>query len=142
IKKVEFIAKGADSRLLYPAVLGSDQPYVFNDMADRAALSLALATQEGGVPKPYDSNFRMVKQSGTTIQFAYTSPEGGTIIRGYEVPTADQDIDPYVIIHATRFINKTESAFNLSRLYVNVGSAPPTQGDVWGEYLNFGYFDG
>lgn len=141
IKKVEFIGRAADGRLQYPATLGSDEPYAFNDMADRPALSIALSTPEGQ-PIPYDPNFRMVNQTGTTIQFAYTSPEGGTIIRGYEVPTADQEIDPYVITHATRFINKTESPLNLSRLYVNLGSAPPTEGDIWREYVNFGYFDG
>lgn len=147
IKQVAFIDEQANGKLKYPATLESEQPYVFNAGASLPALAISLDADRDGVPEEYAPAYKKVKQSDSTILFAYRTPEGGVVYRGYSIDKADADgqfsyPDPYVILHETKFVNESVSPLNLSKLWVNVGTAPPTKGDTRDEFLNFGYYDG
>ncbi len=124
----------------YPLVIYSPEPFVFNAETDEPALSLALS--EDGLPQPFSPAYELVDQSPSLIRFKYTSPEGLEVIRAYQISLDPAQKDPYSIQHETRFSNKTEEAFDLKRIFVNVGSFPETEGDTTGEYLNFGYYNG
>lgn len=124
----------------YPLVIYSPEPFVFNAETDEPALALALS--EEGLPQNFSPAYELLDQSPTLIRFKYTSPEGLEVIRAYQISTDANQKDPYSIQHETRFSNKAEEAFDLKRIFVNVGSFPETEGDTTGEYLNFGYYNG
>lgn len=124
----------------YPLVLYSPAPFVFNAETDEPALSLALS--QDGLPKKFAPNYELVDASTSLIRFKYITPEGLEVIRAYQISTNASAKDPYSIQHETRFSNKTQEAFDLKRIFVNVGSFPETEGDTTGEYLNFGYYNG
>lgn len=142
LKHVALIHRNADGNLTYPARIDSDTPYLFNAGAESPALAISLDVGPGGEPADFAPIYRVVHQSKNRLGFEFTTPEGGVIRRGYEVQESGNGREPYLILHETRFVNQSETSFNLSRLFINVGTAPPTRGDLWGEYLNFGYFNG
>lgn len=142
IKEVAFIDQAKDGRLKYPATLGSDQPYVFNAGSDVPALAISLDTDADGVPEHYAPDYRLDERDEATkrIQFSYGDPHGGAIIRAYVLQGQGSEIDPYVIQHETYFVNQSGQPLDLQAVYFNVGTAPPTEGDVRKEFLNFGYY--
>lgn len=142
IKHVEFIARGYNDALKYPATLDSDVPYVFNAGGVLPALAISLDTDADGVPEEYAPTYTLARHTDTQVAFTYRTPNGIYIRRIYEIQGAGTDGDPYLISHNIGFTNETDTPFRASQIYVNVGTAPPTKGDVWGEYLNFGYYDG
>jgi len=144
IKKVAFIDKTPDGRLKYPATLGSDEPYLFNDGAEKPALALSWQQDGDGMPDEITYDFIVAEKDETTgsIIFACKDPSGRHIYREYKLAmSADEEaVDPYLIQHRTTFENSSGNDWSLSALFVNVGSAPPTKGDVTREFLNFGYY--
>lgn len=124
----------------YPLLVYSSEPFVFNAETDEPALSLALS--EDGLPQQFSPAYELVDQSSSLIRFRYISPEGLEVIRAYQISLDPSQKDPYSIQHETRFSNHTEDAFDLKRIFINVGSFPETEGDTTGEYLNFGYYNG
>lgn len=147
IKNVAFVSRQANGELAYPAKLKSDQPYVFNKGAQLPALAISLDADRDGAPEEYAPAYKLEHKTDSTILFSYTDSNGGKIIRGYTIDKLQEDgsysfPDPYVILHETRFVNESDAPLNLSRLWVNVGTAPPTKGDPRNEFLNFGYYNG
>lgn len=147
IKHVAFVHRQANGALEYPATLDSEQPYRFNAGAQLPALAISLDTDRDGAPEEYAPDYKLESKDESTILFSYTDPQGGIIYRGYAIDKLNEEgnytfPDPYVILHETRFVNESGSDLNLSRLWVNVGTAPPTEGDTMQEFLNFGYYDG
>ena len=138
---MQFIHRGKNGKLAYPATIDSDKPYTFNAGAKLPALAISLDTDRNGVPEEYAPHYDLVKETKDTILFAYHTPEGGVIYRGYKLNDG-KSADPYVIQHEDRFVNNSDAPLNLSRLWVNVGTAPPTRGDSWSEFLNYGYYNG
>lgn len=148
IRKVEFIHRAEDGKLEYPAEIGSDEPYAFNESAGLPAL--ALETGEGSrPPEPILYNYEVLNhdREKNVIKFFYKLPSGGGIVRQYSLPERSEsedessEIDPYVIEHVTVFVNEGKQALPMNRLFFNLGTAPPTEGDVWEEYLNIGYYE-
>ncbi len=140
--RVTFTTRGGSIKsvalLKYPAEQGSEEPFIFNEVAEVPALAISLAGRDG-IPQPYDANFRMVRKEADSILFAYE--EGGLEVRrGYQLsPRGKGDLDPYVIQHETAFHNASGQALDLGRFFLNTGTSLPTPGDLWGEYLSFGY---
>ena len=125
----------------YPAIQFEPEPVVFNEYGSCPALAFSLPDQRGK-PVPYSSSFKLVRKSAKTILFELVSPNGLIIRRGYCIYRPKDSGDPYVIRHQSRFINKAKETLSVGPLFVNLGTVPPTEGDVWGEYLNVGYYDG
>lgn len=150
IKAVEFVHRMSNGKLDYPAVLDSDVPYMFNAGASLPALAISLDADRDGVPEEYAPAYRLEKQTDSTVLFSLTTPQGGKIYRGYAIDKPDAQApdgnidfkDPYVILHETKFVNQSDAPLDLKRLWVNVGTAPPTKGDTRNEFLNFGYYNG
>jgi len=142
IKQVEFIDRGPDGKLKYPAKLGGDTPYVFNEGSDIPALAISLDQDANGKPEEYAPDYiaQEVNQADLRIQFAFQSDQGGAIIRAYKLPGEGSEADPYLIEHETYFVNTGDRPLDLEAMYINVGTAPPTAGDVTREFLNFGYY--
>lgn len=141
IAGVEFIERAASGNLRYPQTVDSDVPYTFNKGALTPALSLALAADAHSVPVDYAPQFELLQKTETLIQFRYRDPNGGVIVRGYQIEATGTNDQPYVIAHATLLENTKDHPLNLPALYLNVGSVPPTEGDYMSQYLNFGYYE-
>ena len=143
--KVRFTSRGGAIKDVslknYPITRESEDPFVFNAYNSKAALSLSFATINGD-QQEYTPIFKVISMSEDRILFASETREGVQIFRGYSLSTNPQQTDPYVISHETRFNNNTPNTFNLKKIYINLGSLPPTRGDTLGEYLNVGYFNG
>lgn len=143
IKQVEFIDHMSDGRLKYPATLHSDQPYVFNDGAEKPALAISLPDDKDGIPDEFTADFEVTAHDPAKgqIQFQCTQ-DGRNIVRSYVLAMGNEEesVDPYLIQHETHFRNYGADNWSLSTMYLNVGTAPPTKGDVTKEFLNFGYY--
>lgn len=144
IKEVAFITKDHDGGLKYPAVLGSEEPYVFNAGSDIAALAISLDTNGDGKPEAYAPDYKLdeIDETGLRVQFSFKDPNGGAIIRAYVLAPEGGELDPYVVQHETYFVNQSKQPLDLQAVYLNVGTAPPTKGDVTKDFLNFGYYVG
>lgn len=140
--RVTFTSRGGAiesvALLKYPDEKGSTEPFVFNEVANTPALAISLPDRNG-IPEPYEANFQVVERKNHSILFSYTTG-GLEVRRGYQLcPPSSDAIDPYVIVHETAFINRSEQALDLGRFFLNAGTSLPTRGDIWGEYLSFGY---
>lgn len=142
IKHVEFVARNAEDKLKYPAKIDGDIPYVFNAGGVLPALAISLDADADGEPEEFAPSYKLLHSTDTKIYFEYVTANGIRITRGYEIRASDSEDEPYLILHSIAFLNETDTPFRASQLYVNVGTAPPTKSDVWGEYLNFGYYNG
>jgi YidC/Oxa1 family membrane protein insertase len=119
----------------YPAVRGQEAPFVFNENARLPALVLSF----GSADKFLLANCDIVSQTSRSVVFRKVMKNGIVVEREYRI--AQHDI-PYVLTTQLRFINPTEKAYDLENVFVGLGSFPATPGDVLGDYLNFGYYDG
>lgn len=140
IKHVDFIQRGKDETLKYPATINSEVPYRFNTGASIPALAISLPDRaNGNRPSEYAPTFELLSRDANLIRFYHDTADGIRIVRAYKLQLSGEGLDPYVIEHETKFVNRAEQPLPLTELYVNSGTAPPTDGDIWGEFLNFGY---
>lgn len=143
IKKVAFIDEMPNGTLKYPATLHSEEPYIFNDGAEKPALAISLPDDSDGIPDEFTADFEVTEHNRAKgqIQFQCTH-KGMNIVRSYVLAMGEteEEVDPYLIQHQTHFRNYGDKDLNLKRMYLNVGTAPPTKGDVTKEFLNFGYY--
>ncbi len=127
----------------YPAINGQEEPYIFNQGSELPALSISLADADGSVEE-YAPAYRFLSggSGSRKIEFAYELVPGVELVRAYEVSNATEGASPYIIKHSTRFQNQTPNIFSINHIFVNVGTAPPTDADPSGYHLNFSYYDG
>lgn len=125
----------------YPLQLGSEKPFVFNANNPTPALSISFPNENNDL-RLYNPVYKVAYQSNDRIVLTAITKQGVEILRGYSLSLDEKKVDPYVISHETRFQNKTKEPFNLKKLFISMGSFPPTKGDTLGDYLNVGYYDG
>ncbi len=127
----------------YPAMQGDDAPYVFNEGSDIPALSISLAGADGSVEE-YAPPYQLLSggSGSQRIEFTYELVAGVVLERSYELSKATEGASPYSIQHTTRIINQTPTIFTVNNIFLNVGTAPPTDADPSGYLLNFSYYDG
>ena len=130
---------GAISRIdfkKYKADISSELPYAFNVGSELTALNLSfnLPSEESDV-----IGYEVSAQTDNFVQFSTKLVDGTEIVRGYKLP-ASSDKNPYLIKHETA-INSVKSP-HFEKAYINLGVFPSTAGDSYGEYLNFGAYDG
>ncbi|WP_309398196.1 membrane protein insertase YidC [Cerasicoccus maritimus] len=142
IKNVAFIDTMPDGRLKYPATLNSEEPYIFGAGSEKPALAISIDTDSDGIPEEVAPDYKVqeIDEAAGRIQLAYQDESGVQVIRAYVLAKEGRETDPYVIQHETYFINTGSKPFPLQAMFINVGSAPPTKGDVRHEFLNFGYY--
>lgn len=120
----------------------SMDPYRFNSRSMIPALSLHIADAAGTL-RAHEDNYRLLSLEKSAIRFAFELAPGIRVLREYRLSRGDaSQQDPYIITHETRFINESDVAFSLNKLYVNVGTARPSVADPYGQSLNFGYYNG
>lgn len=127
--------------LQYPETKGSSQPYRFNAGDTMPALGLSHSKNDLS-PDEFAPLYDVVNASADAIVFSRELKPGVILERSYRISEEREGAAPYTIKHSTRFINHSESSFNIDRLYVDLGTAAPTEADPHGQYLNFGYYNG
>ena len=125
----------------YPAALDSEEPYIFNEHSQKAALALSVSDEQNG-PADFSPVYELVLHEKNRVLFRLETEEGLQIYRGYSVLQKGEEGEPYLVKHTTRFVNKSTDDFDLKQIFVNAGTCPPTRSDTFGEYLNFGYYNG
>lgn len=116
-------------------------PYRINASSPLAALAIGLDADLGDV-QSHLTPYQMEAQQKQRLRFVLDLEEGIQVVRDYRIFTDSEEKDPYLIEHETRFINRTEKAFSLRRLYLNVGTARPSERERQDIFLNFGAYNG
>lgn len=124
----------------YDEDLNDPSPFVLNRNAPQPALAIGRETRAGF--EPFAPRYSVAEKSDRHIIFTARLPNGIVVERHYEISFDHTDAAPYTIRYATRFINETDTAFNLDRMHLVVGTAVPTEADPWGFNLNASLSDG
>ena len=112
-------------------------PYQFNGLSKTPALGMGIV-DDSGKPRKHDKVYRLLSREEDVIRFAVELEKGIQIIRSYGIHKDTQAGDPYTIKHTTRFMNTSEEALALNKLYVELGTAAPSLSDS----NRFAYYDG
>ncbi|MDR3273747.1 MAG: membrane protein insertase YidC [Puniceicoccales bacterium] len=145
--KVEFSTNyGAIDRVFlkkYKKTQDGDDLVVFNDGGRCPALGLIMGSPKGD-KAAYVSGFSVKSFDGQSIVFSKVDKTGLEIVRDYFLPEKDGkgEGDAYTLTHRTHLINPSNSEISLKNISLSLGSIPATEGDITGDYLNFGYYDG
>jgi YidC/Oxa1 family membrane protein insertase len=144
--KVEFSKNyGAISSVFlkkYKKTQNGDDSVVFNEGGCCPALGLIIDSPNGE-KAAFASGFSLKSIGNRAIAFAKIAENGLEVVRSYSICEDDgKDTDAYVISHRTSLINRSDSAIALKNVNLSLGSIPATEGDITGDYLNFGYYDG
>lgn len=136
--RISFTTHGGAIRAIelkkYPAESGKTLPYVFNQESSLPALGLALNEPLNTL----NYSYTVVQKTENFVQFSYKDMEGTEIIRGFQLAN-NGDKNPYIVRHETLIRSKN---LPIKNLFFNLGTFPATPGDTYGEYLNFGFFNG
>lgn len=124
----------------FPANQASDEPFLFNEIGERPALGMSFEADAGIVD--FSPAYRLVTHDKEKVLFHAKTREGIDVYRGYKLTQADEERDPYVIAHETKFVNSSKEVFFLKKLYMGMGALPSTLGDAYGDYLNVTYYNG
>ncbi len=127
----------------YPALQGEDAPYIFNEGSDLPVLGISLAETDGSFEE-YAPAYQLLSGGAGSrkIEFIREQVPGIDLVRSYEVSELTEGAAPYIVKHSTRIINQTPTIFAVNHIFLNVGTAPPTDSDRQGYFLNFSYYDG
>ena len=130
--------------LNFPATQGSDQPYRFNNTDKTLALGLAFEKDAKELPILFTKPFKVLDNKDGKIVFQYESAGDIRISRVFALDNGD-DANPYLIRTYTKIENLSDKeivADAKKPYFVSLGMAAPNAGDVWGNNLAFGLFDG
>ncbi len=127
-------------RLAYPVAPDVDEPVILYGLAKTAPLS--LAQQSGSVFLPLNTRFDLVSSQSDSIVFEAELPGGVRLRRTFStVEDADNAPANYTIRQELALINPTDTAFNLDQLFLNLGTAAPTNADPYGMDLNASVYE-
>lgn len=122
----------------YPAVQGSDDPFVFNQR--HAAPILAIGELAG---LGQNTAYRRVSATAREVVYQAIFENRLEITRRYALADpADKKSDPYRIRHETTVRNLTETTVPLPRLALELGTSALVGANDTGLYLNFATYDG
>lgn len=144
--KVEFLPDyGAIDHVIlkkYKKVQEQDDLVIINDGENVPALAMYIneANKEN---IHFISDFKLQYADDTKVIFSKIDENNVKIVREYNISAFDDPRhDAYTISHCTKFINDTPSALHIKNINFCLGTIAATDGDLTGDYLNFGYFDG
>ncbi len=124
-----------------PRTTAHPRPVILNRISDSPVL--ALGQPAGNQLAPLARFYELVSHTADSATFRATLPTGLVIERHYAL-SRDADgrsPDAYLIQHRTVFINPTGNVFNLDRVFLNLGTAAPSEADYMGFNLNASYRD-
>tara|TARA_B110000438_G_scaffold300557_1_gene353235 strand:+ start:2181 stop:4061 length:1881 start_codon:yes stop_codon:yes gene_type:complete len=135
IKTVALIARDEDGEFVYPIELDSEEPVVLHALAE--TLPFSLSQLSGNDFRPLALDFALIESSYDRVVFETSLPQGLVIRRTYElVEGEDGTPADYTIRHTLTVLNPGTTDFDLSELYLNIGTAAPTNADPYGMDLN------
>jgi YidC/Oxa1 family membrane protein insertase len=145
---------GAIQEVVMPkhkATKDSTQPYTFNEGSTVPVLAWMVTWDQGISWQPWLGTFREVARDNTPegghrVVLEGTLPSGLVLRRTYEIAQTPENgkpaWEPYEIIHRTELINNGEAPTHPGRFAFSLGTAEPVSSDSYGEFLNFGYYNG
>lgn len=132
----------------YPVEQGGTEPYRMNAGVRRPALALFRETSDRG-EEFLGGDWAVTRRSRTSAEFRRSFPGGLELVRTFAISNDTEGPRPYLIDGSIRLLNRGSSTTATGRWKIDVGTAEPTgqEGttvgyDAYGEFLNFGYFDG
>ena len=140
--EVEFTTAGGAIKSVHflQTKKGGRDSYVFNENGIQPALSLSLDGAAGAL-KAVALPYAIEQQSEYSITFTFDVGNGLRLQRKYVIAEPDSEKGPYTIKHTTAVSNQSDTSRELSRLYVNLGTAHSIT-ENQPQFLNVGYFDG
>jgi len=132
----------------YPAEQGGTEPYRLNAGLVKPTLGLYRQTADQG-DELLGGSWTVAHEAADRVEFRRAFPGGITMVRSFTLSREEQGAKPYLVQGSIRLINDGGSVTAPGRWKIDVGTAAPTgqEGttvgyDAYGEFLNFGYFDG
>jgi len=146
IERVSLVEKDGDE-YKYPQTLERAEPYVVNRYGKKPLLALSLPDPLQTVsPRPEDafakSRYSVAQRTDESITFTKTTAQGVEIRRTYTINHEDKGPLPYEIDTLVEFRNASAADLPGPHFFLNLGAFPPTEGDIYGQYLAFGLYDG
>jgi len=133
---------GAISRIElknHPEVKGEPEPVVLNSFAEEPALGISRALGTGYAA--FAPVFQLQSQTDDQISFVADIGGGLSMRRVYAFVPENGPGSRYTLRHTTEFINSSDEALSIDRIFINVGTAAPTDADRMGFNLNASYRD-
>ena len=127
----------------YEKSQGSNAPYAINETDKSLIMGLAFPAQGfNGVPVNFENSFALTEKSANSLTYSYVGG-GLKIVRTYSLEkSADGLKAPYTIICKTSVENLSGKVLPLEKIYISLGMALPTAGDIYGGNLAFTLYDG
>ena len=124
-----------------PHTTENPRPVVLNRISDSPALDLRRSSGETLVPVA--RFYELVQQDPSSATFEATLANGLVIRRTFELSNGDnqEGPDPFILQHETAFLNPTGVPVTLDEIYLDLGTAAPTEADYMGFNLNASYLD-
>ncbi|MGB1126800.1 MAG: membrane protein insertase YidC [Opitutales bacterium] len=141
--EAEFTTRGGAIRQVHflRTKRGERDDYIFNEGGYLPALSLSLDAGDGNMQE-LNLDYVVESQTSDSITFVLDAGDGLIIRRTYQVASGEDDQDPYVIRHATTFVNRGAKPKALSSIYFNLGTSRPIARSSQPNYLNVGFYNG
>jgi YidC/Oxa1 family membrane protein insertase len=116
------------------------RPVVLNRVSDSPALDLKRSNGDSLVAVA--RFYTLVASDARSATFESTLPSGLVIRRSYELSNGEdaEGPKPYLVEHRTSFRNPTNQPLSLSKVYLDLGTAAPTEADYMGFNLNASYY--
>ncbi len=137
VKRIELKNYSAEN----PHEVASPKPVVLNRVSDSPALALNRST--GRQLAPLVRFYEVTRQEGGRVTFRGSLSNGLVVERTYELKEngGKKGPDPYLIEHHTVLRNPSASVVNLEQIFLNIGTAAPTEADHMGFNLNASYYE-
>lgn len=121
---------------LHPRRHPDAPPVMLNEVAATAAL--ALRADIAGRLVQLAPFYTVAEATAERVVFTATLSSGLVIERTYQLEAVSDRSDPsgFTIRHETKLLNNTDAYLALADLYVNLGTAAPTDADFMGFNLN------
>jgi YidC/Oxa1 family membrane protein insertase len=127
-----------DAALLrFPAVKGSLDPYVFNQLRYAPALSFV---DFPGLDR--HTPWQLVSQGDGRVVYRAVVDRRVEVTRTYRLPRVGEGGDPYRLRQEVVFRNLSDEPVGAQRIALNLGTAAPVSSADTGYHLNVGSYDG
>lgn len=116
-------------------------PVVLNRVSNNPALD--LKRQAGDQLAPVALFYRLAAQSERSATFEAVLPSGIIVRRSYELRNGEAADGPgsYLVEHRSTFTNPTANPVSIDRVFLDLGTAAPTDADYMGFNLNASYYE-
>ena len=140
LRSLAITERKSDGQLRYPTTEKSGDPVVLH-VASKIS-PLGLAQKIGGRFRPIELPFELLEESGQRVVFATELGSGVRLKRTYAIVRgADGTPENFTLRHELEVENTSDTPFNLDALYINLGTASPTNADPYGMDLNASVYD-